>query len=66
MGCVELKKTADGQNLLALNVLQVLLRNQLNDVNLVITIPIFSIMFALIVLLLAKYILHLFPPFQEI
>ena len=41
---------------LALNVLQVLLRNQLNDVNLVITIPVFSIMFALIVLLLAKYI----------
>lgn len=41
---------------LALNVLQVLLRNQLNDVNLVITIPAFSIMFALIVLLLAKYI----------
>ena len=41
---------------LVLNVLQVLLRNQLNDVNLVITIPVFSIMFALIVLLLAKYI----------
>ena len=41
---------------LVLNVFQVLLRNQLNDVNLVITIPVFSIMFALIVLLLAKYI----------
>lgn len=41
---------------LALNVLQVLLRNQINYMNLVITIPIFSIMFALMVLLLAKYI----------
>lgn len=41
---------------LALNVLQVLLRNQIHYVNLVITVPIFSIMFALIVLLLAKYI----------
>lgn len=41
---------------LALNVLQVLLRNQIHYVNLVITVPIFSIMFALMVLLLAKYI----------
>lgn len=41
---------------LALNILQVLLRNQIYYVNLVITVPIFSIMFALMVLLLAKYI----------
>ncbi len=41
---------------LVINVLQVLLRNQLYDVNLTITIPVFSIMFALIVLLLSKYI----------
>ena len=41
---------------LGLNVLQVVLRNQINYVNLVISVPIFSIMFALAVLLLAKYI----------
>ena len=41
---------------LAMNVLQVLSRNYLENVNLVITVPIFSIMFAFIVLLLAKYI----------
>lgn len=41
---------------LVMNVLQVLSRNYLENVNLVITVPIFSIMFAFIVLLLAKYI----------
>ena len=41
---------------LVMNVLQVLSRNYHENVNLVITVPIFSIMFAFIVLLLAKYI----------
>lgn len=41
---------------LVMNVMQVLSRNYLENVNLVITVPIFSIMLAFIVLLLAKYI----------
>ena len=41
---------------IALNALQVVFRNQLNDVNLVINIPLLSILFTLAVLILAKYI----------
>ena len=41
---------------LILNVLQVLLRNHINYINIVITIPMLSIIFAVGVLILAKYI----------